>query len=63
VIHRFINGGIKLIAANVSGFVCESIQSASQTFRAPTPLISRWRRMGTERHNTHFFVVRQIAAE
>lgn len=40
MIHRFINGAIKLIAANVSGLVGESIQSASQTFCALTPLIS-----------------------
>jgi hypothetical protein len=29
LIHRFINGGIKPIAVNVSGFGGESIQSAS----------------------------------
>jgi hypothetical protein len=62
LIHRFINSGID-IAAAVSGFVGESIQSASQTHCAQTPLISRWRWMGVERHNAHLFVVAQIAAE
>jgi hypothetical protein len=63
VIHPFINGGIKLIAADISGLVGESIQSASQRFCAQTPLVSRWRWMGMARHNAHLFVVTQIAAE
>jgi hypothetical protein len=48
VIHRFINSGVKLIAAGSSGFVGESIQSASQTSCDQMPLISRWRWMGIE---------------
>jgi len=43
VIHRFINAGIKLIAADVSGLLGESIQRAAQTFCAQTPLIPRGR--------------------
>ena len=39
MIHRFINCGIKFVAANVSGFAGELIQSASQTFCAQTLLI------------------------
>jgi hypothetical protein len=63
VIHGFIHGGIKLIAVGVSGLVGDAIQSASEAFCAQAPLISRWRWMGTERHNAHLFVVAQIAAE
>jgi hypothetical protein len=63
VIHRFINSGSKLIAADVFGLFGESIQSASQTFCAQTPVISRWRWMRMERHNAHLFVITQIAAE
>jgi hypothetical protein len=44
---RFINGGVNVIAAAVSGFVAESMQSASQTFCAHTPLIVGWRWMRT----------------
>jgi hypothetical protein len=51
--HRFINGGVKLIAAGVSGLVGESIQSASQTFCAQTPFISRWRWVRMKRHDAH----------
>jgi hypothetical protein len=63
VIHRFVNGGIKLIAADVSGLVGESLQSASQMFCAQTSVIPRWGWMRMKRHNAHLFVVTQIAAE
>ena len=62
VIHRFVNG-IELIAAAVFCLVSESIQSASQTFCAQTPVISRWRWMGMQRDDTDFLVVTQMAAE